>query len=310
MAMNTVPTLQVENVTISYRTETQWLDTVRDLSLEIAPHEKYGLVGESGSGKTTLALAIMRYLAANGRVSKGRILFDGSDLLAAPEGEMRKVWGGKIGMVYQNPSTALNPALVVGEQIAEVARAHLGLKGKEAWQKAVEMLAEVRMPDPEAVARRYPHQLSGGMLQRSLIAMALTSNPQLLIMDEPTTALDVTTEAVVLDLIQALAQEYKSSILYITHNLGVVARVCDRVGVLYAGELMEEAAVGSLFHQPLHPYTLGLLSCVPRITANKNEVSLNTIPGYIPRPNELPSGCIFAPRCPLAEDECRIARPP
>ena len=308
--MTNVPVLELDRLDVAYRTESGWLEPVRKVSLRVQPHEKYGLVGESGSGKTTLALGIMRYLPANGRVKGGRVLLNGIDLLGLSEAELRQAWGGQIGMVYQNPSTALNPALVIGEQIAEVARIHLKLPRKEALQKVEEMLARVQMPDPRAVATRYPHQLSGGMLQRALIAMALTSNPQLLIMDEPTTALDVTTEAVVLDLIQSLSQEYGSAILYITHNLGVVARICDRVGVMYAGELMEEASVGDLFRQPLHPYTRRLIDCAPHLDSDKRQAELNTIPGYIPRLDELPEGCIFAPRCSFAQDACRQARPP
>ena len=309
MNMRNGTVLELDRLHISYQTEKGWLDPVRQVSLRVHPREKYGLVGESGSGKTTLALGVMGYLPGNGRVRGGRILLNGSDLLSVSEAEMRHSWGGQIGMVYQNPSTALNPAMVIGDQIAEVARIHLKMSRGDARRKAVEMLGKVRMPDPSAVARRYPHQLSGGMLQRALIAMALTSNPQLLIMDEPTTALDVTTEAVVLDLIHSLSEEYSSAILYITHNLGVVARLCDRVGVMYAGELMEEGPVHDLFQQPLHPYTQGLIGCAPRLDTNKYEGELNTIPGYIPRLDELPEGCIFAPRCPLAEDACHEGRP-
>jgi len=213
-------------------------------------------------------------------------------------------------MVHQDPSAAINPAIPIGEQIAEVARIHLHLNKKDAKHKAVEMFNKVRMPDPEAVAKRYAHQLSGGMLQRVLIAIAMTTNPELLIMDEPTTALDVTTEAVILDLIGELMSEYNTAILYITHNLGVVARVCNRVGVLYAGEIMEEGNISRVFKNKLHPYTRGLLGCVPRVDANKKDVSLKAIPGYIPRPDQLPNGCIFAPRCELVEEACKEERPP
>ncbi|HEX2923212.1 MAG TPA: oligopeptide/dipeptide ABC transporter ATP-binding protein, partial [Chloroflexota bacterium] len=307
--MNNGPVLELDRLEIAYRTETGWLEPVRKVSLRVQPHEKYGLVGESGSGKTTLALGVMRYLPANGRVRGGHVFLNGTDLLRLSESEMRRTWGGQIGMVYQNPSTALNPALAIGDQIAEVAQIHLKLPRKDARAKAIEMLGRVRMPDAAAVAARYPHQLSGGMLQRALIAMALTSNPQLLIMDEPTTALDVTTEAVVLDMIQSLSQEYGSAILYITHNLGVVARICDRVGVMYAGEMMEEAPVGDLFRRPLHPYTSGLIGCAPNLDSDKRLAELNTIPGYIPRLDELPEGCIFAPRCAFALDRCRQSRP-
>ncbi|MHB9092443.1 MAG: dipeptide ABC transporter ATP-binding protein [Chloroflexota bacterium] len=305
MAAN--PVLQIQGLTVAYQTEQGWIEAVREASLSIASNEKYGLVGESGSGKTTLALAAMSYLAANGQVRQGRVLLDGADLLSKSPGELRTVWGGQVGMVYQNPSTAFNPALRIGDQIAEVAREHLHLSPAEAKSKAAAMLAQVRIADPKSVARRYPHELSGGMLQRSLISMALTSNPQLLIMDEPTTALDVTTEAVVLDLIGNLADQYGSAILYITHNLGVVARLC---GVMYAGIIVEEGSAGQIFHSPRHPYTQGLLSCVPRVDADKHRRPLSTIPGVIPRPNERPRGCVFSPRCYLVEDACRVVQPP
>ena len=223
---------------------------------------------------------------------------------------MRKVWGSKITMVHQDPNAAVNPSVTIGEQIAEVARLHLGMARRDADTKAIEMLGKVRMPDPPTVARRYAHQLSGGQLQRVLIAIALTTNPRLLIMDEPTTALDVTTEAVILDLVRDLLSEYHTAVLYITHNLGVVARICKRVGVMYAGELMEEGFVRPVFKQMLHPYTLGLLGCVPRVDATSRDIVLNTIKGHIPRPDQLPPGCIFAPRCPLMLPECNAARPP
>jgi len=302
--------LEISNLYISYATETGRLDAVRGVSLRINQRGSYGLVGESGSGKTTLALGVVRYLPSNGLIRGGHILLNGTNLLDLSEAEMRRVWGAKIALVPQNPSTSVNPAILIGEQVAEAARTHLGMSRADAWHKALEMLTQVGMPDPEAVAKRYAHQLSGGMLQRVLIATALTTNPQFLIMDEPTTDLDVTTEAVVLDLIQELMQRYHSAVLYITHNLGVVARICDRVGVMYAGELMEEGPIREVFKQPLHPYTLGLLGCVPRIDASKHEIELHTIPGYIPRLDELVEGCIFAPRCAMAEEECRRARPP
>jgi peptide/nickel transport system ATP-binding protein len=302
--------LEVRNVTVSYDTEQGPLHTVRNVSLQIAPGEIYGLVGESGSGKSTLAGAIVRYLPSNGRVTGGQIVLDGVSLLDLSPAGVRRMWGAKVTMVHQDPSAAVNPAIIIGEQIAEIARRHLGLSRKEAWAKALEMLDKVRMPDPEAVARRYAHQLSGGQLQRVLIATSLTTNPRLLIMDEPTTALDVTTEAVILDLVRDLLREYNTGVLYITHNLGVVARLCHRVGVLYAGELMEQGSLHDVFKQMLHPYTLALLGCVPRVDVDKRDIALSTIPGYIPRPNHLPAGCIFAPRCSMAEDACRAVRPP
>jgi peptide/nickel transport system ATP-binding protein len=302
--------LEIRDLTITYDTETGPMDTVRNVSLEIAPGEIYGLVGESGSGKTTLARAVVQYLARNGRVTGGSVLLDGVDLLGLSRSEMRRVWGSRITMVHQDPYRSVNPAMPVGEQIAEMARVHMGMTSAESRNRAVDMLSWVRMPDPATVARRYAHQLSGGQLQRVLIAIALTTNPSLLIMDEPTTALDVTTEAVILDLVRDLLADYQTAVLYITHNLGVVARLCHRVGVIYAGQIMEQGPVRNVFKEMLHPYTLGLLGSVPRVDVDKRDIVLNTIPGYIPQPDSLPTGCIFAPRCLGAEEACRQARPP
>jgi peptide/nickel transport system ATP-binding protein len=302
-------TLEVSNLDITYDTEAGPLHTVRNVSFRIQQGEIFGLVGESGSGKTTLARAIVRYLPANGRVRNGSIRLNGRELLDLSQGEMRRVWGKQITMVHQDPAAAVNPSIRIGEQLAEVARAHLGMSKVEAQEQALEMLDRVRMPDPEKVGQRYAHQLSGGMLQRVLIASALMTNPQLLIMDEATTALDVTTEAVILDLVRDLLEEYQTAVLYITHNLGVIARISDRVGVMYAGELLEEGPIRGVFKEVRHPYTLGLLGCVPRVDASKREIALSAIPGHIPRPDELPHGCIFAPRCAIAEEKCRQERP-
>ena len=224
---------------------------------------------------------------------------NGVELLGLSPKALRALWGSSIGIVYQNPLSALNPSIVIGKQLAEVARQHLGMDAAAARDRVTEMLTKVAMPDPEAVMKRYPHQLSGGMLQRCVIAMALMTNPSLLIMDEPTTALDVTTQAVVLDLVAELKREFDSAILYITHDLGVIAKICDRVGVMYAGEFMEQAELSELFKRPLHPYTLDLLGCVPHFDPTPQKRSLVTIPGSIPRVDQLPPGCIFAPRCEL-----------
>ncbi|GAB4248463.1 MAG: dipeptide ABC transporter ATP-binding protein [Thermoleophilia bacterium] len=303
------PVLEIEGLTIAYETEAGVLDAVRDVSLTIHRSESVGLVGESGSGKSTVAMGAIRYLPSNGRVTAGSVRLNGVELLSLSRKEMRSIWGKKIGIVYQSPLTALNPSLTIGRQLAEVARLHLGMDKTQAGERVLEMLRKVAMPDPESVARRYPHQLSGGMLQRCVIAMALMTNPELLIMDEPTTALDVTTQAVVLDLVADLKQEFDSAILYITHDLGVVARICDRIGVMYAGEFMEQAAIRRLFQRPRHPYTLNLLGCVPHFDRTYSRRSLVTIPGFIPRLDELPPGCIFAPRCQYAEEACLAARP-
>ncbi len=304
------PVLEVEGLSIEYETETGILPAVRNVSLEVREHESFGIVGESGSGKSTLAMGAIRYLASNGRVTGGSVRLNGVELLDLSRKELRALWGSRIGVVYQSPLTALNPSILIGKQLAEVARLHLGMDRGAAMTRVTEMLAKVAMPDPEAVMRRYPHQLSGGMLQRCVIAMALMTNPALLIMDEPTTALDVTTQAVVLDLVAELKREFDSAIVYITHDLGVVTKICDRVGVMYAGEFMEQASLRELFQRPLHPYTLDLLGCVPHFDRSPEKRSLVTIPGSIPHLDELPPGCIFAPRCSFVRDACRAARPP
>src|SRR5512136_439000 len=301
------PVLQADNLTVSYRQAGRWLDAVRDVSLRIDSGQTYGLVGESGSGKSTLALAIMRYLSENGAVRQGSIELAGRDLLALDEIAMRQVWSTAIKLVPQDPLSSLNPAMRVGEQLAEVFDpARPGGQGRD---QVNELLTKVRLPDPERVARSYPHQLSGGMQQRIMIAMALSAEPLLLVLDEPTTNLDVTTEAAILDLFRDLIRERSTAALYVSHNLGLVARISDRVAVLYGGELVEDAAVADLFRQPLHPYTRGLLDCVPRVGQNKRQGQLQPIAGVIPPLDDLPAGCVFAPRCPLAIALCTQQRP-
>ena len=304
------PVFEVEGLHIDYTTELGVLHAVRNVSLAVHEHESFGLVGESGSGKSTLAMGAIRYLASNGKVTEGSVRLSGVELLGLSPRELRELWGSRIGVVYQSPLSALNPSIVIGKQLAEVARQHLGMDRAAALARVAEMLAKVAMPDPEAVMKRYPHQLSGGMLQRCVIAMALMTDPSLLILDEPTTALDVTTQAVVLDLVADLKREFDSAILYITHDLGVITKICDRVGVMYAGEFMEQAELHELFKRPRHPYTLDLLGCVPRFDPTPQKRSLVTIPGAIPRVDELPPGCIFGPRCSFVEEACRAARPP
>ncbi len=301
--------LEIDGLDIEYTTETGTLHAVRDVSLTVHEHESFGIVGESGSGKSTLAMGAIRYLASNGRVTGGSVRLNGVELLELSTKDLRALWGARIGVVYQSPLSALNPSIVIGKQLAEVARQHLDMDGAAALERATEMLAKVAMPDPDAVMKRYPHQLSGGMLQRCVIAMALMTDPSLLIMDEPTTALDVTTQAVVLDLVADLKREFDSAILYITHDLGVITKICDRVGVMYAGEFMEQAPLRQLFKRPLHPYTLDLLGCVPHFDRSPQKRSLITISGSIPRLDELPAGCIFAPRCGYVEEACTTARP-
>ncbi|MEJ2707805.1 MAG: ABC transporter ATP-binding protein [Anaerolineales bacterium] len=296
--------LTIENLTVAYRQGRQWLDAVRDVSLNIRAGETYGLVGESGSGKTTLILGAMRYLSQNGKVTQGSVGLDGQDLLALSEREMRQVWGKKITLVPQNPQSSLNPAIRIGEQVAEILRHHMNMNASQARKRTLELFEMVHLADPERIADSYPHQVSGGMQQRVMIAMALSTEPLLLVLDEPTTSLDVTTQAVILDLVRELITGRQTAALYVTHNLGVVAQVCDRVAVLYAGDLVEDAPTRNLYSNPLHPYTRGLLDSVPRLGDVKHQVQLRAIEGQIPPLGARPHGCVFAPRCPLAIEIC------
>jgi peptide/nickel transport system ATP-binding protein len=301
--------LTVEDLEISYRVRGRQVPVVRDVSFRVARGESYGLVGESGNGKSTIALAIVRYLARNGRVTGGQIEIDGQNVLALNGHDLRELRAHTVSMVYQEPGRALNPTIRVGRQVAEVYEI-AGLDRGEAIDRAQEMLEKVRISDPAGVMRRYPHQLSGGMLQRVVIAMALAAEPSLLILDEPTTALDATVEAEVLDLILHLRQEFGTSLLFISHNLGVIAKMCDRVGVLYAGEMFEQGRASEVFEHPRHPYTVGLLRCIPRRDMLKAHRALDTIPGSLPAPGQVPQGCIFADRCGLVQDRCRTEKPP
>jgi len=303
------PALEVSHMDIVYRVRGQDRLALRDVSFSIARGESYGLVGESGSGKSTVALALVRYLPRNGRVSAGTISINGQDPLAMGTSALRELRARTVSMVYQEPGRALNPSLRVGRQIAEVFEL-AGASSGEATQSAEDMLRKVQISDPGRVMRRYPHELSGGMAQRALIAMALAASPSLLILDEPTTALDATVEAEVLDLVAALRQEFDTSVLFISHNLAVIAKMCDRVGVLYAGDLVEEGPARQVFDDPRHPYTVGLLRCIPRRGQRKDSDRLDTIPGFLPAPGHTLKGCVFAPRCALAADRCRESDPP
>jgi peptide/nickel transport system ATP-binding protein len=303
------PALELDHLGVAFRVRGRWRRVLRGVSLTIAPGESYGLVGESGCGKSTTALAVMRYLPRNGRVTGGSIHVAGADLLAMSEREVLRYRSRSVSMVYQNPGAALNPSLRVGEQVAEAFEV-AGASRQEALERAREMLARVQIADAARVMRRYPHQLSGGMQQRALIAMALASDPALLVLDEPTTGLDATVEAEVLDLIAGLRAELGTSILFISHNLAVVRRMCERVGVLYAGRLVEEGRANELFHDPRHPYTVGLLRCLPRGGVSKGERPLDTIPGLLPELGAELSGCVFADRCGLVRDICRQEEPP
>lgn len=305
------PLLEVEHLTISYRIGKRWIPAVRDFHLRLEPGHVVGLVGESGSGKSTVALALMHYLSSNGRVeSGGRLEFAGEDLLSKSDAEMRSLWARRIKLVPQNAGAALNPSMKIGPQVTEVLDAALGISGAEAEGAVLQMFHDVNLVDPEKVADRYPHELSGGMQQRVVIAMALITNPELLILDEPTTGLDVTTEAVILDLVRGLMAERDTGIIYITHNLGVVAQLCERVLVLYAGEIMEDALVDQLYEMPRHPYSLGLLNSVPRLGQSKRDSRLHSIEGNPPALAKLSKGCVFADRCDFVIDRCRVEKPP
>jgi peptide/nickel transport system ATP-binding protein len=305
----TAPVLRVEALTVAYQRRGESLPVLSDVDFEIRAGEAYGLVGESGCGKTTAALAIMRYLPANGRVAAGSISIDGQDLYALDEKSLRHWRGRKMAMVYQEPGSALNPSLRVGEQIAEIFRFHYGASRSERLERAREMLDRVALADPGRVLRRYPHQLSGGQQQRVVIAMALATNPRLLLLDEPTTGLDATVEAEVLDLIADLRTGFDAAILFISHNLGLIARMCERVGVLYAGRIVETGPAQEMFRDPRHPYTMGLVRCVPRFGARKDVAPLVPIPGALPRLGASLPGCLYEPRCVLARERCREAEP-
>ncbi len=304
------PVLKVEDLAVAYKVRGGEIEAVQNVSFEVYRGESQGIVGESGCGKSTLAWAIVNFLGANGYVKRGSIKFMGQELVGKAGEELRKLRGDQIAMVYQDPMQALNPSMRLGDQMKEVLTVHRGIGEKEAETKCIEMLERVYMPDAANVMHRYPHQISGGQQQRVVIGMALLNNPALLIMDEPTTALDVTVEAAVLDLIAELRRDFDTAIMYITHNLGVVARVCTRVGVMYAGEMVERATVRDLFAKPQHPYTQGLIRCVPKLGADKAGSILYPIRGRVPPPNNRPVGCMFFPRCDYVQEICKTDRPP
>jgi len=303
------PVIQAKNVFIDYKIGKNWLNVIRDVSLQINPVQIHGLVGESGSGKSTIGLGMMRYLASNARISAGQILFNQTDLAQESTANMRKIWGSQISLVPQNPLDSLNPSMTIGSQMIELTQLHQSLDSRQAMQTAMQALESVRIADPEQILKRYPHELSGGMQQRVMIALALSTRPQLLILDEPTTALDVTTQAVILDLIRDLVKEEQAAALYVSHDLGTVAQLCDYVTVLYAGEVMETAPVVELYTKPLHPYTSGLLASLPS-AARGDDSRLSTIDGVAPSLAERSSACVFADRCPVAIDKCHTEKPP
>lgn len=306
------PLLQVEGLRISVRTAGGWHPVVRDLSFSVDAGESLAIVGESGCGKSITALAVMGLLAPGStRIDAGRILFEGTDLRTLPERELAGLRGNRMAMIFQEPMTSLNPVLTVGDQIAEAVRIHQGANGREAWYRAIEVLERVRIPDAPRRARQYPHQLSGGMRQRVMIAMALACKPRLIIADEPTTALDVTIQAQILALLAELQSDLGTAIVLITHDLGVVCETADRVVVLYAGARAEEARVEQLFQAPGHPYTRGLMASIPRrALLAGGAVRLTEIPGAVPSPDQLPAGCAFTNRCARAVAACAGSIPP
>ena len=302
------PALELDELDVVYRVRGRDRQVLRGVTLTVGRGEAYGLVGESGCGKSTAALAIVQYLPRNGRVRSGSIRIDGRDVLSLSSGDLRRLRSESVSMVYQNPGAALNPSIRVGKQLAEVFRIR-GADRAEATDRARHILEVVQIADPGSVMHRYPHQLSGGMQQRVVIAMALATNPALLILDEPTTGLDATVEAEVLDLVVGLQAGLHTSVLFISHNLGIISKMCDRVGVLYAGRLVEEGPTETLLSDPRHPYTVGLLRCVPRGGVRKDHGRLDTIPGFMPNVGEELPGCVFAGRCTLAEAVCHTDEP-
>jgi peptide/nickel transport system ATP-binding protein len=305
------PVLELQDARISYFTRAGEINVVPGVSFKLRQGEALGLVGESGCGKSTVAFAVMNYLGGAGRLTGGRILFEGRDMARMSPAELRQLRGGRMAMVYQDPMSSLNPVMTIGKQLMEVPIIHQGAGEEEARRRALEMLGEVNLPDPERVFGRYPHQLSGGQQQRVVIAMALMAEPSLLVMDEPTTGLDVTVEAAVLDLVARLRRKHNSAIVFISHNLGTVVRVCDRIGVMYSGELIEEGPIGEVFREPKHPYTRGLLDCIPVLGTDKRSTPLRPIPGQVPPALARPPGCCFAPRCTHVEaGRCTTGRIP
>jgi peptide/nickel transport system ATP-binding protein len=309
------PLLVVDDLRTCFDLRQGVVSAVAGVSFALAPHETLAIVGESGCGKSITALSLMRLVPEpSGRIAGGSVKLAGVDLLALSEPEMREVRGKDMAMIFQEPMTSLNPVLTIGSQIAETLLLHEKLSRREAWDKAVDMLRLTKIPEPEQRAKEYPHQLSGGMRQRAMIAMALACNPKVLIADEPTTALDVTIQAQILDLIVDLQKKLGTAVILITHDLGVVAETAQRVIVMYAGRKVEEAPVEELFARPQHPYTRGLMASIPRLPLMRGEQvemaeRLQEIPGTVPALINLPPGCVFAPRCPHAIERCRAAYP-
>ncbi len=300
--------LEVRDLSVNFYTQEGVVKAVDGLSYHIEEGEKFGVVGESGAGKSVTALSLLGLIEDPGRIVDGEIVFDGQDLLELSDQEIRTIRGNRIAMIFQDAQTALNPVYTIGEQISEAVRHHLGYDEEAARARTIKLLDDVGIPEAEARYSDYPHEFSGGMQQRAVIAIALSCDPDLLICDEPTTALDVTIEAQILELIEELADEYDTAVQLITHDLGVIAQVCDRVLVMYAGKPVEKADVDDIYYDPKHPYTVGLMSSIPRVGDPSDR--LQTIPGTMPDLVELPSGCSFHPRCPFAEEICPEKEPP
>jgi oligopeptide/dipeptide ABC transporter ATP-binding protein len=304
--MNGPVLLQVDHLKLYYGSENRRVKAVEDVNLKIDKGQRVGLVGESGCGKSTVARAILRLLPPNSETLHGQVLFNGVDLLTVEEKEIRKIRGGKIAMLFQDPMTFLNPVMRIGDQIAEAVMAHNDVTKQLATGKVLECLELVRMPSPSETLRYYPHQLSGGMRQRAMMAMALSCNPELIILEEPTTALDVLIQYEILEMLKDLNRRLDLTMLVISHDLAVVANLCQRVAVMYAGNIVEVAATAELLKNPLHPYTRGLLESFPRLEGHGR---LNTIQGKVPDLSEPPAGCRFHPRCPSAMDRCKSEPP-
>lgn len=296
------PLVSVRDLSVEFATDHGWQRVINNVSLDISPGKILGVVGESGSGKSVTSLAMMRLLPKRGsRIAGGSIQIDGTDMQSIDERGLAAMRGNRMAMIFQEPMTSLNPAFTIGEQIAETVRRHKGLSSKDAWKRAVQCLDEVGIPNAAGRARRYPHEFSGGMRQRAMIAMAISCQPRVLIADEPTTALDVTIQAQILDLLRTMCVDHGLAMMFITHNMGVVADICDDVSVMYAGEIVEHADIYSIFSKPKHPYTEGLLRAVPKLQGRSE---LASIPGRTPAPWDMPPGCRFEPRCPYAVDAC------
>ncbi len=306
--MSQQPVIEAKGISIDYKIGKDWLNVIRDVDLSILPVQIHGLVGESGSGKSTLALGMMRFMADNARISSGELVFEGNDIANFSQGQLRTLWGKSIGLMPQNPLASLNPTITIGNQMIEAMMLHLNMSKQEALKEAESLLLKVKLADADKILDRYPHQLSGGMQQRVMIAMALSTRPRFLVLDEPTTALDVTTQAVILDLFRELIINEEAAALYVSHDLGTVAQLCDYVTVLYAGEVMESAPVNDLYAKPLHPYTSGLLASLPN-SAKGDQSRLSTIDGVAPSLSERSHACVFANRCPVALDKCHTDKP-